>query len=248
MPRCWPPSGNRTGRSWCARRCGRTAGLAGVVAADGTRPAWADRAFDRVLVDAPCSGLGALRRRPESRWRRRPEDLAELVPLQRALLTRPSTRSRPGGVVLYATCSPVVAETVDVVGRRSPGATTSRSRTPERCSGGRGRHVRRLPEAVQLWPHRHGTDAMFLGSSAKVLNRDEPAGRPGRLVECRTCSDERGTGDHGGLHRVRRRGLAAAVPHRLRPHRRRPGRRGAAPEHAGQGLRVLAKGGPGRLP
>ena len=141
-----------------------TAGLAGVVAADGTRPAWADRGFDRVLVDAPCSGLGALRRRPESRWRRRPEDLAELVPLQRALLDSALDATRPGGVVLYATCSPVVAETVDVVratlaGRDDVRLEDAGPLLPEAedatCAG--------LSEAVQLWPHRHGTDAMFLG-------------------------------------------------------------------------------------
>ena len=140
-----------------------TAGLVGVVAADGTRPAWADRGFDRVLVDAPCSGLGALRRRPESRWRRRPEDLAELVPLQRALLDSALDATRPGGVVLYATCSPVVTETVDVVratlaGRDDVRLEDAAPLLPEAedatCVG--------LPEAVQLWPHRHATDAMFL--------------------------------------------------------------------------------------
>ena len=142
---------------------GTAAGVAGVVAADGTRPAWADRGFDRVLVDAPCSGLGALRRRPESRWRRRPEDLAELVPLQRALLDSALDATRPGGVVLYATCSPVVAETVDVVratlaGRDDVRLEDAGPLLPEAedavCVG--------LPEAVQLWPHRHATDAMFL--------------------------------------------------------------------------------------
>jgi len=140
-----------------------TAGVAGVVAADGTRPAWANRGFDRVLVDAPCSGLGALRRRPESRWRRRPEDLAELVPLQRALLDSALDATRAGGVVLYATCSPVVAETVDVVratlaGRDDVRLEDARPLLPEAedaaCAG--------LPEAVQLWPHRHATDAMFM--------------------------------------------------------------------------------------
>ena len=140
-----------------------TAGMAGVVAADGTQPAWADRGFDRVLVDAPCSGLGALRRRPESRWRRRPEDLADLVPLQRALLDSALDATKAGGVVLYATCSPVVAETVDVVratlaGRDDVRLEDAGPLLPEAedatCAG--------LAEAVQLWPHRHATDAMFL--------------------------------------------------------------------------------------
>ena len=112
------------------------AGLLGVVTGDGTRPPWRDATFDRVLVDAPCSGLGALRRRPESRWRRSASDLDVLVPLQRALLTAPLDAVRPGGVVVYATCSPVLAETTEVVdavvgarddapGRRDPPAVAA---------------------------------------------------------------------------------------------------------------------------
>ena len=142
---------------------GTGAGVAGVVVADGTRPAWRNGGFDRVLVDAPCTGLGALRRRPESRWRRRPEDVTGLVPLQRALLGSALDATRPGGVVLYATCSPVVAETVDVVratvaGRDDVRLEDAGGLLPEAddaTSAG-------LPEAVQLWPHRHAADAMFL--------------------------------------------------------------------------------------
>ena len=101
---------------------------ADVVAGDGTPPAWRDGSFDRVLVDAPCSGLGALRRRPESRWRRRPDDLETLVPLQRALLDSALDSVRPGGVVLYATCSPVLAETAGVVEAVLAGRTDVRLR------------------------------------------------------------------------------------------------------------------------
>jgi 16S rRNA (cytosine967-C5)-methyltransferase len=134
-----------------------------VVAGDGTRPAWPDATFDRVLVDAPCSGLGALRRRPESRWRRRPDDLTQLVPLQRALLASALDSVRPGGVVLYATCSPVVAETAGVVeavlaGRSDVRAEATGPLVPE-AEDAASAH---LPGAVQLWPHRHGTDAMFM--------------------------------------------------------------------------------------
>uniref|UniRef100_UPI0020281F25 RsmB/NOP family class I SAM-dependent RNA methyltransferase n=1 Tax=Actinotalea sp. C106 TaxID=2908644 RepID=UPI0020281F25 len=71
--------------------------------------------FDRVLVDAPCTGLGALRRRPESRWRRQPADLGPLSALQRDLLGAALDAVRPGGVVAYVTCSPHVAETSLVV-------------------------------------------------------------------------------------------------------------------------------------
>ena len=71
--------------------------------------------FDRVLVDVPCTGLGALRRRPESRWRRTPKDLADLGPLQRELLNSALDAVKPGGVVAYVTCSPHPAETTAVV-------------------------------------------------------------------------------------------------------------------------------------
>lgn len=123
-----------------------------VVTGDGTLPSWVPGTFDRVLVDAPCSGLGALRRRPESRWRRSRADLAELVPLQRALLDAAADSLRPGGVVVYATCSPVLEETVGVV----EAATADRGDLEEL-----GR--------FQLWPHRDGTDAMF---AATLRRRD----------------------------------------------------------------------------
>ena len=90
-------------------------GRARVVVADGTASAWRQGAFDRVLADVPCSGLGALRRRPEARWRRTPADVAELGALQRGLLAAALDSARPGGVVAYVTCSPHLAETRGVV-------------------------------------------------------------------------------------------------------------------------------------
>jgi len=131
-----------------------------VVNADGRHPAWRAGSFDRVLVDAPCSGLGALRRRPESRWRRGPEDLAELVTLQKDLVARALDSVRPGGVVAYATCSPVLSETAGVVTAMldcNPHVVLEDARDlfPTRDHDGP------LPGTVQLWPHRHSTDAMF---------------------------------------------------------------------------------------
>ncbi|MGI5483862.1 RsmB/NOP family class I SAM-dependent RNA methyltransferase [Streptomyces lavendofoliae] len=131
-----------------------------VIAADGTRPPWRPGSFDRALVDVPCSGLGALRRRPESRWRRRPEDLEGFGPLQRGLLTEALKAVRVGGVVGYATCSPHLAETrvvVDDVLKRHGGAELidARPLMPGVPALGDG------PD-VQLWPHLHGTDAMYL--------------------------------------------------------------------------------------
>ena len=142
-----------------ARSAGDGRARPGVVVADGTRLPLADGAFDRVLLDAPCTGLGALRRRPEARWRRSPKDLEPLVTLQRELLEAALRAVRAGGVVTYATCSPVPAETRDVVravlDRRLDiellDATVAVPTVP-------GQHG----PFVQLWPHRHGTDAMFI--------------------------------------------------------------------------------------
>ena len=91
------------------RDAGRT------IVADGTVPAWRPAVFDRVLVDAPCTGLGALRRRPEARWRRDPESVVGLAPLQHDLLVSAVEAVRPGGVVAYVTCSPHVDETDAIV-------------------------------------------------------------------------------------------------------------------------------------
>jgi 16S rRNA (cytosine967-C5)-methyltransferase len=108
--------------------------------------------YDRILLDAPCSGLGALRRRPEARWRRGPDDIAELVALQRELLAAALRLVRPGGLVAYVTCSPHRAETVEVVGGLDLiDARPLFAGVPDLGPG----------PTVQLWPHRHGTDAMF---------------------------------------------------------------------------------------
>lgn len=126
------------------------------------------RRYDRILVDVPCTGLGALRRRPEARWRKTPADVAQLAETQRGLLTAAIDALAPGGVVAYVTCSPHLAETVgvvtDVAGARSDvefldagAALQAVSQDPlelgTREDG---------PPVAQLWPHRHGTDAMFL--------------------------------------------------------------------------------------
>lgn len=125
--------------------------------ADGRAPGLSG-GYDRVLVDAPCTGLGALRRRPEARWRRKPEDIDELVALQRDLLLSAIELTRSGGVVAYVVCSPHRAETTEVVAevvnRTGVAELDARPCFPEVPHLGDG-------PAVQLWPHRHGTDAMF---------------------------------------------------------------------------------------
>jgi 16S rRNA (cytosine967-C5)-methyltransferase len=137
-------------------------GSCSVVVADGIRPGWQRRRFDRVIADVPCSGLGALRRRPEARWRRSPADVAALGRLQRELLGAALDAARPGGVVGYVTCSPHKAETQDVVAdvlaRRGDASVLDASAVldvPDIRCGPDGRYA-------QFWPHRHGTDAIFL--------------------------------------------------------------------------------------
>ncbi|MDF9717960.1 rRNA cytosine-C5-methyltransferase [Nocardioides sp. ChNu-153] len=141
-------------------------GVEAVVTGDGTAPVWEPGSFDRVLVDAPCSGLGALRRRPESRWRRQPSDLRDLVPLQERLLDAALTVVRPGGVVVYATCSPVPAETVEVVdgvlGRRDDVDAEDATALLPGVAAARGPALADGTPTVQLWPHEHRTDAMFV--------------------------------------------------------------------------------------
>ena len=122
--------------------------------------------FDRILLDAPCSGLGSLRRRPEARWRRSPADVDELVVLQRELLSAAMDLVKPGGVVVYSTCSPHLAETVEVIDTvlaTTPGIEQLDARELVSVPAdqlGAGPHV-------QLWPHIHGTDGMFLTALRK---------------------------------------------------------------------------------
>jgi 16S rRNA (cytosine967-C5)-methyltransferase len=128
-----------------------------VVVADGTE---VEGAFDRILIDAPCSGIGALRRRPEARWRRKAADVGNLRPIQRDLLRHGLGLLAPGGVLAYVTCSPHPAETVQMVESVLKGMDEVEviDATPflhgvENAARG---------PFTQLWPHRHGTDGMFL--------------------------------------------------------------------------------------
>jgi 16S rRNA (cytosine967-C5)-methyltransferase len=133
--------------------------------ADGTEVGGEEpAAWGRVLVDAPCTGLGALRRRPEARWRREPADIAALGPLQRALLSSALEAVAPGGVVAYATCSPHLAETRFVVGdvlKKRPDVEVVDARPLFTDAAGEVLHDLGEGPFVQLWPHVHGTDAMF---------------------------------------------------------------------------------------
>ena len=121
--------------------------------------------FDRILVDAPCSGLGALRRRPEARWRKQPGDLPELTALQGELLDAAVSHLAPGGMLAYVTCSPHLAETrvtVDRLLKRHPGIRERDAKAVVREIARGELDLAGDSLSVQLWPHRHGTDAMFI--------------------------------------------------------------------------------------
>ena len=125
--------------------------------------------YDRVMVDAPCTGLGALRRRPESRWRRTPADLTGLAALQRELLGSALRTVRPGGVVAYVTCSPHLVETRLVVTDAVRAAAKDGLEVELLDARAVAREVAAGPldlvgdrRDLQLWPHVHGTDAMHL--------------------------------------------------------------------------------------
>jgi len=153
----------REHRARLVRAAVTPAAVGQVVVADGTSPPWRAGCFDRVIADVPCSGLGALRRRPEARWRRTPADIQALGGLQRDLLSAALDAARPGGVVAYVTCSPHLAETQDVVGdllAARPGvevldAPAMLAEVPDLRTGPAGLYA-------QFWPHLHGTDAIFL--------------------------------------------------------------------------------------
>jgi 16S rRNA (cytosine967-C5)-methyltransferase len=121
------------------------------VVGDGRRPPLRPGSADAALVDAPCTNLGSLRRRPEARWRHHPGDLPGLVELQLALLEAAADGIRPGGALLYSVCTWTLAETDGVVAELQ-------ERRPDL----------RLEQARQLWPHRDGADGMFLARLFKV--------------------------------------------------------------------------------
>lgn len=124
--------------------------------------------YDRILVDAPCTGLGALRRRPEARWRKDPGDVPPLARLQGELLASAFGALRPGGALVYSTCTPVVEETRSVVS--SFVQATERARLLDAgsiASAVAVREVAGYDGCVQLWPDADETDGMFLAVLAK---------------------------------------------------------------------------------
>ena len=131
-----------------------------VVSFDATISENFNQKFDRILVDAPCTGLGALRRRPEARWRKSLADLKELIPLQRNLMKSAYELLAPNGIIAYVTCSPLLAETkgqvIDFLSEHADMKIYSMDQN--------GFHKEGLQNdgSVQLWTHRDGSDSMFM--------------------------------------------------------------------------------------
>jgi 16S rRNA (cytosine967-C5)-methyltransferase len=122
------------------------------VVADGTAPPFAEGSFDRVLLDAPCSGLGALRRRPDARWRMTPESIDELTVLQRRLLDSAAPLVRPGGTLVYSVCTLTAAESID---HSTPAGFDIDSTPPEGI-------WRPYGQGWRVLPHDADTDGMVL--------------------------------------------------------------------------------------
>lgn len=126
--------------------------------------------FDRILLDAPCTGLGALRRRPEARWRKSPKDVGDLTAVQAQLLTSALLALKPGGVLAYVTCSPHLAETRAIVEgalRKHRHVSELDARAVLSDVAMETMDIAGDSLSVQLWPHRHGTDAMFISLLTK---------------------------------------------------------------------------------
>jgi 16S rRNA (cytosine967-C5)-methyltransferase len=124
--------------------------------------------FDAILIDAPCTGLGALRRRPEVRWRRTLQDLRALTQLQRELVASAIDALNPGGVLGYATCSPHLAETsIQIADIRKKHSELQQISVDEYLPAFLQEATR--DGAMSLWTHKHGTDAMYLALFRKDI-------------------------------------------------------------------------------
>ncbi len=147
-------------RARLVRRTSHRLGMAPLVLAqDATAPA-VRGPFDRVLVDAPCSGIGSARRRPELLWRPRRKDLSRFGRMQVAIASSAAELLAPGGRLVYSVCTFPRAETdaaADAIVRHRPDLV------PVAIDGPQGEAVR-----IRLWPHRNASDGMFVAAFVKL--------------------------------------------------------------------------------
>lgn len=139
-----------------------------VLVSDGRTIGTSSEKFDAILIDAPCTGLGALRRRPEVRWRRTLQDLRALTQLQRELVDSAIDALKPGGVLGYATCSPHLAETsIQIADIKRKHSNLSQIDVDQYLP--HNLHEATRDGAMSLWTHKHGTDAMYLALFRKDI-------------------------------------------------------------------------------
>ena len=139
-----------------------------VLVTDGRTIGSSSEKFDAILIDAPCTGLGALRRRPEVRWRRTLQDLRALTQLQRELVDSAIQALNPGGVLGYATCSPHVAETsIQIADIKKKHTELQQIPVDEYLPASLQDATH--DGAMSLWTHKHGTDAMYLALFRKEI-------------------------------------------------------------------------------
>ena len=139
-----------------------------VLVSDGRTIGSLTEKFDAILIDAPCTGLGALRRRPEVRWRRTLQDLRALTQLQRELVESAIQALEPGGVLGYATCSPHLAETsIQIADIKKHHPDLQLIPIDEYLPANLDGATR--DGAMSLWTHKHGTDAMYLALFRKEI-------------------------------------------------------------------------------
>ena len=139
-----------------------------VLVSDGRTIGSLTEKFDAILIDAPCTGLGALRRRPEVRWRRNLQDLRALTQLQRELVESAIEALNPGGVLGYATCSPHLAETsIQISDIKKNHSDLVQIAVDEYLPAALDGATR--DGAMSLWTHKHGTDAMYLALFRKEI-------------------------------------------------------------------------------
>jgi 16S rRNA (cytosine967-C5)-methyltransferase len=117
--------------------------------------------LDRVLVDAPCTGSGTLRRNPDLKWRHSPRSVAELAEKQFRILAAAARLVKPGGRLVYATCSLLAAENEEVAARFAASVKSDFTLLPCAAALAEQRIALDTGECLRLWPHRHGTDGFF---------------------------------------------------------------------------------------
>lgn len=132
----------------------------------------APESFERIMLDAPCTGLGSLRRRPESRWRKSAKDVAVLASLQSQLIESAFKALKPGGILAYVTCSPHSGETIAIVDelQRKAGDRVQLINATEILTKVNPKlEINQSRRTVQLWPHINQTDAMFIALIGKSV-------------------------------------------------------------------------------